>query len=296
MIYYDSAGNPTGVRARGISTALDAGIAFSQNGQRLLIVSSLENDVVEHDAVSGALLRTFGAVCGFSPVDVAYGPDGRIYVACMGDDGISRIDPVTGQSLGAFVLAGSGGLFSPRSLAFGPDGHLYVSSATGDILEYDGATGAFLGVFVDASGNGGGPVDPYGLAFRGGRLYVASYFPSEVKAFDATTGAFVSTFVASGAGGLNGPTALAFGPDGDLYVTSYGNDTIRRYAGSTGAFVSVFVGPGSGGLDGPFDLAFRPTGATPQVPALSPAGYAVLVASLAAAARALSRRGRRGSW
>ena len=222
VIYFDSTGHPTGVRARGVSTALDAGIAFSPDGQRLLIVSSLENEVVEHDAVSGELLRTFGAVCGFLPVDVAYGPDGRIYVACSGDDGISRIDPATGQSLGAFVLGGSGGLFSPRSLAFGPDGHLYVSSATGDVLEYDGATGGFLGVFVDPTGNGGGPVDPYGLAFHQGKLYVASFFPSEVKAFDATTGAFVSTFVTSGAGGLSGPTALDFGPDGDLYVTSLG--------------------------------------------------------------------------
>ena len=292
VIYFSSTGTPTGVRARGISTALDAGITFRSDGQRLLIVSSLENDVVEHDAATGALLRTFGAVCGFIPIDVAYGPDGKIHVACQGDDGISRIDPVTGQSLGVFVLAGSGGLFSPRSLAFGPDGHLYVSSATGEVLKYNGATGAFLGVFVDVGGNGGGPVDPYGMLFRDGKLYVASYFPSEVRAFHATTGAFLSTFVASGAGGLSGPTALDFGLDGDLYVTSNGNDSIRRYSGTTGAFLSVFVPPGSGSLDGPFDLAFRPTLA-PQVPALSPVGIAALVACLAAAGRLLVRRGRR---
>jgi DNA-binding beta-propeller fold protein YncE len=295
VIYYNASGAPTGVRARGISTALDAGLTFSPGGDRLLIVSSLENEVVEHEPVSGALLRSFGAVCGFLPVDVAYGPDGRIYVACSGDNGISVVNPTTGQSLGAFVLASSGGLFSPRSLAFGPDGDLYVSSATGEVLEYDGETGDFIGVFVDTNGNGGGPVDPYGLAFHDGKLYVASYFPSEVKAFHATTGAFISTFVVSGAGGLSGPTSLDFGPGGDLYVTSQGNDTIRRYAGATGAFVSVFVGPGSGGLDGPFDLAFRPTAAPIVAPALSPAGSALLVFGLAASALALSRR-RRGSW
>ena len=123
VIYFNSAGSPTGVRARGVSTALDAGIAFRPDGRRLLIVSSLENQVVEHDPVIGlACCGTFGSVCGFLPVDVAYGPDGRGYVACSGDDGVSRIDLVTGQSLGSFVLGGSGGLFSPRSLAFGPDG------------------------------------------------------------------------------------------------------------------------------------------------------------------------------
>ena len=227
-------------------------------------------------------------------MDVAYGPDGRIYVACQGDDGVSRINQFTGQSLGVFVLAGSGGLFSPRSLVFGPDGHLYVSSATGEILKYNGATGAFLGVFVDTNGNGGGPVDPYGLSFHDGKLYVASNFPSEVKAFNATTGAFISTFVASGAGGLSGPTALDFGSDGDLYVTSQNNDSIRRYAGTTGAFVSAFVGAGSGGLDGPFDLAFRPTFV--QAPALSRAGTAALVTCLLATALILSRRRRQGSW
>jgi DNA-binding beta-propeller fold protein YncE len=296
VIYYDSTGNPTGVRARGVSTTLDSGIAFSPDGQRLLIVSSIGNRVVEHDPVSGSLLRTFGGVCGFLPTDAAYGPDGRIYVACAGDNGISRIDATTGQSLGSFVLASSGGLFSPRSLAFGPDGDLYVSSATGEVLEYAGATGDFLGVFVDTGGNGGGPVDPYGLVFHQGKLYVASNFPSEVKAFDAMTGGFSSTFVASGAGGLDGPTALGFGPSGDLFVTSYGDDAIRRYAGATGAFISVFVGSGSGGLDGAFDLAFRPSGAAaPQVPALSPAACAALVVCLAAAARVRSRRGRRGA-
>ncbi len=301
VIYYNSAGSPTGVRARGVSTALDAGIAFSPNVQRLLIVSLLENEVVEHDAVTGGLLRSFGGVCGFFPVDVAYGPDGRGYVACSGDDGISRIDLATGQSLGPFVLAGSGGLFSPRSLAFGPDRSpvfgpgqdLYVSSATGEVLVFDGATGDFVEVFVDAGGNDGGPVDPYGLAFHQGKLYVASYFPSEVKAFDAATGDFDSTFVTSGAGGLSGPTALAFGTGGDLFVTSLGNDSVRRYSGTTGAFVSVFVGSGSGGLDGPFDVAFRPSALPIPVPALSPLGYAALVAVLAMAA--LSGRGRRRS-
>jgi DNA-binding beta-propeller fold protein YncE len=290
VIYYDSGGSPTGVRARGVSPTLDAGIALSPTGQRLLIVSTIGNRVLEHDAVSGALLRSFGSVCNFLPIDVAYGPDGRGYVACSGDDSVSRIDLTTGQSLGPFVLAGSGGLFSPRSLAFGPDQDLYVSSATGEVLRYDGATGAFLGVFVDTGGNGGGPVDPYGLAFHEGKLYVASYFPSEVKAFNAATGAFHSTFVASGAGGLSGPTSLAFGPGGDLFVTSLGNDTIRRYAGTTGAFLSAFIGPGSGGLDGPFDLAFR---SIPAVPALSTSGCAALAIALAGVASALSRAGAR---
>jgi DNA-binding beta-propeller fold protein YncE len=283
VIYFDASGIPTGVRAAGTSAVLDGGMALSSDGQRLLVASFGDDDVVEHDASSGVLLRSFGSVCGFLPLDLDYGPDGKIYVACFGDNGVSRIDPATGASLGAFVLGGSGGLANPRSLAFGPDGNLYVSSATGEVLAYDGATGVFVGAFVDPGGNGGGPVDPYGLAFHQGRLYVASFFPSEVKEFDATTGAFLATFVPSGSGGLAGPTALAFGADGDLYVTSHDDDAVRRYDGNTGAFLGVFVGPGSGGLDGPFDLVFRP-GATPTpVPSLGAAGRVALAAALLAA-------------
>jgi DNA-binding beta-propeller fold protein YncE len=224
-------------------------------------------------------------------MDLDYGPDGRIYVACFGDNGVSRIDAATGTPLGPFVLGGSGGLSNPRSVAFGPDGDLYVSSTTGEVLRYDGATGAFVETFVDAGGNGGGPVDPYGLVFHGGRLYVASYFPSEVKAFDAATGAFVSTFVPSGGGGLAGPTALAFGADGDLYAASRDDDTIRRYDGATGAFVEVFVAAGSGGLDGPFDLVFGSSGGPAAVPSLGVAGRLALAAALLAAVGIAGRVG-----
>jgi MYXO-CTERM domain-containing protein len=295
VIYFDAAGVPTGVQARGVSPVLDGGIALSPDGARLLVASAGGNQVVEHDATTGVRLRTFTGVCTFvPPLDLAFGPDGAIYVACFGDGGVSRIDPATGTSL-AFVLGGSGGLVNPRGLAFGPDGNLYVSSVSGEVLEYDGATGAFVGTFVDATGNGGGPVDPYGLAFRAGSLYVASYFPSEVRAFDATTGAFLSTFVASGAGGLAGPTALGFGPDGDLYVTSRDDDAVRRYDGASGAFAGVFVPPGSGGLDGPFDLEFRPDGPPAPVPSLGPAGRAALAALLGLAAAAGIRRRERAA-
>ena len=292
VVYFDASGEPTGIRAAGVSPALDGGLALSPDGERLFVASFGDNKVVEHDAASGALLRTYGSVCTFLPLDLAWGPDGKVYVACFGDSGVGRIDPTSGESLGAFVFGGTGGLAYPRSLAFGPDGDLYVSSSTGEVLEYDGATGAFVGAFVDAGGNGGGPVDPYGLCFHQGRLYVASKLPNEVKEFDAATGAFLSTFVASGSGGLAGPTALDFGPDGDLYVTSGTDDALRRYHGSTGAFVGVFVAPGSGGLDGPVDLLFHPDAMPAPVPSLGAAGRLALAAALLAAVRIGVRRRR----
>jgi len=215
--------------------------------------------VIEYDGGTGGVVRALPNACTISftqPFDIEVDAAGDILMSCPPTDGVRRFDEI-GISV-PFVIAASGGLGSPRGLAFGPNGNLFVASSTGEVLEYDGTMGDSVGVFVDATGNGGGPVDPYGLVFHGGSLFVASFFPSEVKQFDAGTGAFVQTFVTSGSGGLAGPSGLAFGPDGDLYVTSYDDDAVRRYDGSDGSFVEIFVSSGSGGLSGPFDLQFVP--------------------------------------
>jgi WD40 repeat protein len=275
IIYYDGTGNPTGVVARGLSTPSDSGMVFAPGGN-LVAGSIVDNDLVEYDGQGGAEVRKYFNVCPTSlawPFDVVFGPDGNIYISCMASDGVYRLNGVTGDAMGFFVTGGAGGLATPRGLSFGPNGNLFVSSGlTGKILEYDGTTGAFVGVFVDDTGNGGGPVDPWGITFHLGNLYVASRFPSEVREFNGTTGAFVQTFVTSGSGGLSGPTAVAFGPDGDLYVTSFDNDSVKRYDGNNGAFVETFVPTGSGGLDDPIDLAFRPSAEAETIPALSARG------------------------
>ena len=50
---------------------------------------------------------------------------------------------------------GSNELSNPYDMVFGPGGNLYVSSNNNDrVVRYNGATGAFMGVFV-APGSGG---------------------------------------------------------------------------------------------------------------------------------------------
>ena len=173
-----------------------------------------------------------------------------------------------------FVTPGSGGLEHPIDILRGPqangDGRrtlLVVSrgnmSSQGEVLRYNGTTGAFLDVFAAAP-----ELDwPHDMR-RGpdGHLYVAGVRSDNVVRFDGETGAFIDEFVTSGAGGLDAPHGLAFGPDvnrdwyPDLYVGSRDTDEVMVYSGRTGDFIQVWVTAGSGGLQKPHDLLFWPNG------------------------------------
>jgi hypothetical protein len=171
--------------------------------------------------------------------------------------------------MGLFVAAGSGGLSHPWSLVFGPDGTLYVGSwGTHTVLRYNGATGAFLGVFAsDPNLN-----EPTGMAFGpDGRFYVCEEANNFVLRFNGSTGAFIDAFASGVSSDLTGPTGLQFGPDGNLYVTNVGTNTVLRYNGTTGAPIDAFVAAGSGGLAQPADLLFLPP--RPPSSLMASAGY-----------------------
>jgi fibronectin type 3 domain-containing protein len=185
---------------------------------------------------------------------------------------------------GAFidpVMGSDGGLTFPDGVAFGPDGNLYVRTA-GNVLRYNGVTGLFMNVFVNAGGGAdannqsfqirfdgspnlivtpasGGLEGPTGLTFGpDGHLYVSSY--GLVQKFHGQTGASLGTFTVGGPLIGANATGLAFGPDGHLYVSCYPGNTVLKYHGSTGAFLGTFITVGLGGLDRPIGLAFGPGG------------------------------------
>ena len=231
--------------------------------------------VLRYDGRTGAFLQAFilpqslGLV---RPQGLVLGLDSHLYVASADSSAILRYDGQTGAFLNDFVPSGSGGLERPSGLVFGPDGHLYVtstplfstlfaSSSIGEILRYDGRTGAFLDTFVPR-GTNGGLNGPEGLVFGpDGHLYVASADTSAILRYDGRTGAFLGAFVPRGRGGLSFPQGLVFGPDGNLYVSS-ANGEILRYDGRTGAFLGAFVlRDASGGLNFlPSGLVFGPDG------------------------------------
>ncbi|MBL8976688.1 MAG: hypothetical protein JNK56_39175 [Myxococcales bacterium] len=145
-------------------------------------------------------------------------------------------------------------------------GELWVANFMGDrVTRHDARTGAFVGELAatpeldGALGMDRGP---------DGRVYVASEESDRVLRYDAVTGAFLGRFVwddpdteVDETGGLKGPAAVLFGPDGALYVSSFDSDAVLRYDGKTGVFVDEFVVAGAGGLDGPdAGMVFGPDG------------------------------------
>ena len=226
-----------------------------------LIVSSADNSrVICYDTYSAGMLEQIlpGSTPLSGPQGVAFGPDGNIYVACVGSNSVLRYDSSTRALLGAFVPTNTGGLQSPTGIVFGPDGNLYVSShGTDSVLKFNGSTGAFISAFA----SGGGLDGPQGITFGpDGNLYVSSEDNDRVLRFNGVTGSFIDSFVPAGLGGLNQGKGIAFGPDGNLYVSSSLTSQVLRYNGSTGAFLDVFVAPGTGGMGWPTGLTFGPDG------------------------------------
>jgi sugar lactone lactonase YvrE len=259
------------------------GVAMIQNANSAISVS--DASAVEGDAT----IRYFD---DFIPVqarvgggrNLAFGPDGNLYVACRFTDQVLEYDGKTGAYLGVVIPAGANPsgtnpLHAPWAVTFGPDGNLYVAGVlSNNVLRYNMTTGA-VDEFVSSSAGLWHPRIEFGPE---GNLYVTngdagpsdtSPFQDQVLRFQGPTspspgsplpapGQTGAVFVPAGTAGgsLDNPTDAAWGPDGNLYVASWRTNSVNRYDATTGAYMGAFVAPGSGGLTGAAFLAFRPDG------------------------------------
>ncbi len=175
---------------------------------------------------------------------------------------VLRFD-MASQTYQPFVSPGSGGFQGAAGITFGPDGNLYVSNSLqqNDILEYDGATGIFLGVYV--SSGAGGLSNPWGIKFGpDGDLYVCSSGSNQILKYEGPNspdgvqpGQFLGVFANTQ---HTFPFNLDFGPDGNVYVScpegapNTTDSFIDEYYGPSsplaGQFIGSFVANGSGGL------------------------------------------------
>ena len=224
---------------------------------RILVSGYDSNAIHAYRAFDGAPRGKAAPVGGAQSVVV--GPDGLLYGCAEKADRVLQIDPDSLETLGAFVfddpgtpLDETGGLDNPTAAVFGRDGKLYVASFETDaILRYDGATGAFLDVFV-ATGSGGLNGPDAGTKFGpDGHLYVPSYWNHRVLRYDGATGAALGALIAPQAGGLRNPRDVVF-KNGFVYVASSGNNRVLKYD-SAGTAIGIFCTTSV-----PYSLAFHP--------------------------------------
>jgi sugar lactone lactonase YvrE len=246
--------------------------------QYLLVTDGTHNAVQRYDGTDGHFIDTFvlAASSGMTAPDLGIIPDPSGQDFLVDGSGLHNVtryslvdgspDPAPGQSGADFVPAGSGGLAAPEGIGFGPNGDLYVSNDTnpgGQVLRYDGATGAFQDVFLDG-GHSRGVANDLHIG-PDGNLYVSDYeVTGHLFRFDPTTGAYLP------GPGRNGPNfvdplmgyanGFTFGPDGNLYVaadytSANALGSVLRFDGTTGDPLpaegqsgAVFVPAGSGGV------------------------------------------------
>lgn len=172
---------------------------------------------------------------------------------------VIRYEWPSGSPVDHIVAQGMTTLAVARGTAIGPDGNLYVAGRdSNQVYRFDPLSGKPLGTIVNPGNGLSGPQD---IIFREGSLYVASGggAASGILRYDAATGAFLGEFGDISSAGVDLPTTMAFGPNGDLYVGGYASDNVVRLDGTTGAFLGVFA-DASSGLNGPQGMLFDANG------------------------------------
>ena len=119
----------------------------------IFVVSVLNDRIKRFDGRSGAYLGDFVATNLRGPHDLAFGPDGRLYVSNAFSRAIQVFDPSTGDFIESFI--NDPALRAPLGIGWDGRGHFLVANQGRDqVRRYDAQTGEFVDVLV-ASGLGG---------------------------------------------------------------------------------------------------------------------------------------------
>ncbi|EEL52343.1 MULTISPECIES: hypothetical protein [Bacillus cereus group] len=197
-----------------------------------------------------------------------------LYIGDGSDNTVKTFDAETGRFLGSFVASGSNGLSGPRGLIFNHRDNLLVTNQNidqpqnGNVLEYNGQTGAFLGEFVQSAALGAS-FAPRGIVLSK-NLFVADMgdvdIPGELREYNGKTGVFLGNLNHSCFSGQFHPRAVVIGPDHLLYVSVRNlpqpeGGSVLRFNPKTGEFLRVFIESNTvNDLNRPEGLVFGPDG------------------------------------
>lgn len=177
--------------------------------------------------VGGAVMadetRPFAAFSGASdavladPHDLAFGPDGMLYIADKFANRVAIMDPETLEVTGSI---GDGLVTGAHDVSFAPDGRLYVAATglsavavfdlSGSVPEVEGSIALFLGTEGV-------------LAHSNGQVYVMATGTGRLYSVDGTT-------VVAEAGNMRGSHDLAEANDGTIWVADPAGHRLVRFS------------------------------------------------------------------
>jgi len=210
------------------------GVTIGPNGH-VYVADTHYFRVIEYDA-DGNEIRRFGSY-GEEPgqfiylTDVAFGPDGNLYVSEYGGNDRVQVFTPEGQYLREFGSFGKGeGEFNrPQSLAFSPDGsELFITDACNHRIVVTDPQGKWLRTFGSAGREPGQLAYPYGLEMlRDGSILVAEFGNNRIQHFDRNGRSLgVLGRVGRGKGELQYPWAVAAADD-RIFVLDSGNNRVQ---------------------------------------------------------------------
>lgn len=167
------------------------GVSVAPDG-RIFVADTHYFRVIVYDPDGHELLRfgEFGRGPGqfIYVTDVAFGPDGHLYVSEYGGNDRVQVFDQTGRYLFEFATFGEHGKLSrPQSLAFDAEGkRLYIADACNHRIVVVDAQGEWLGEFGSAGRGFGQLTYPYGLTLlRDGSILVAEFGNNRLQRFSA---------------------------------------------------------------------------------------------------------------
>jgi len=152
LFHFDAAGKGLGLFAEGTDLGRPTGLAWDQQGQRILVLDTVGGSLFAFDR-SGKLLQHVGgegdAVGLYNhPTNLAVSPDGRVFLT---DSLNFRIQILNSDltPLDNFGIAGTGpGAFAkPKGIGLDSDGHIYVVDGMFDNVQIFDQQGRLLLAF-----------------------------------------------------------------------------------------------------------------------------------------------------